>query len=177
MAFGSRRSPANWGRLVTLLMTIAWHHLALLVLDYVDDINCVEPAFSAESGRHAWLELVDLLGLQLDPKKCSPAAASQFDALGVRWVLNDRRGVVEVTEARVASLRGDIQSILAANLLYPGQAARLRGKLGFAVVAAFGRFGRAQLSALKRRQYATGLKHFRLTPVLRAQLQWWSSRL
>ena len=116
LAFGSRRSPANWGRLVTLLMTIAWHHLALLVLDYVDDINSVEPAFSAESGRHAWLELVDLLGLQLDPKKCSPAAAAQFDALGVRWVLNDPEGVVEVTEARVASLRGDIQSILTTRL-------------------------------------------------------------
>lgn len=46
---------------------------------------------------------------------------------------------------------------MAANLLYPGQAARLRGKLGFAVVAAFERFGRAQLSALKRRQYASGI--------------------
>ena len=177
LAFGSRRSPANWGRLVTLLMTIAWHHLALLVLDYVDDINSVEPAFCAESGRQAWLELMDILGLQLDPKKCSPAAAGHFEALGVRWVLNDPNGVVEVTAARVASLEADIQAVLDGNLLYPGHAARLRGKLGFAVVAAFGRFGRAQLSGLKRRQYASGLKDFSLTPALKAQLQWWLVRL
>lgn len=64
-----------------------------------------------------------------------------------------------------------------ANVLYPGHAARLRGKLGFAVVAAFGRFGRAQLSALKRRQYSVGLKDFKLTPVLISQLRWWSTRL
>jgi len=28
MAFGSRRAPANWGRVVTLLCTISWHHLS-----------------------------------------------------------------------------------------------------------------------------------------------------
>ena len=82
--------------------------------------------------------------------------------------------LVWLTEASVASLRADIQAILEANLLYPGQAARLRGRLGFAVVEAF---GRAQLSALKRRQYASGLKDFSLTPVLPAQLRWWSTRL
>ena len=177
LAFGSRRAPANWGRLVTLLVTIAWHHLSLLVLDYVDDINAIEPAFCAEGSRQAWMELMEILGLQLDPKKCSPVASHQFEALGVRWVLNDPSGVVEVTEARVASLRADIQAILEANMLYPGQAARLRGRLGFAVVASFGRFGRAQLSALKRRQYASGLKDFKLTPVLTAQLRWWFTRL
>lgn len=177
LAFGSRRSPTNWGRLVSLLMTIAWRHLSLLLLDYVDDTNGVEPAFCADSGRQAWLDLMEVFGLKLDAKKCCPKAVPQFESLGVLWTLNDERGLLQVAPSRVASLQEDIQSILASDLLCPGHAARLRGKLGFAVVAAFGRFGRAQLSALKRRQYAIGLQTFSLTPVLRAQLQWWSSRL
>ena len=177
LAFGSRRAPANWGRLVLLLMTIVWHHLLLLLLDYVDDINGVEPSFSAESARSAWIQLIDLLGLRLDPDKCSPRASFQFDCLGVHWVLNNPSGILQVLHSRVLSLKADIQGILEANLLCPGHAARLRGKLSFAVVAAFGRFGRAQLSSIKRRQYASGLKDFRLTQVLRAQLQWWLMRL
>lgn len=59
LAFGSRRSPANWGRLVSMLMTIARHHLALLVLDYVGDVNSVEPHFCAESSRAAWIAWLD----------------------------------------------------------------------------------------------------------------------
>ena len=49
LAFGSPRAPANWGRLVLLLMTIVWHHLLLLPLDYVDDFNGVEPSFSTHT--------------------------------------------------------------------------------------------------------------------------------
>ena len=49
---------------------------------------------------------------------------------------------------------------LEADSLCPGQAARLRGKLGFAVVAAFGRFGRAQMSAIKRRHICAPFKRF-----------------
>lgn len=177
LAFGSRRAPANWGRLVLRLVDIARFHLNLLVLDYVDDVNGVEPAFSAESARKAWIELIDLLGLKLDLDKTSRVAAPEFDSLGVHFTLNDPQGVVEILPSRAASLQADIRLILEADSLCPGQAARLRGKLGFAVVAAFGRFGRAQMSAIKRRQYAPPSKDFKLTKVLRAQLRWWLQRL
>lgn len=80
---------------------------------------------------------------------------------------------MQILPSRLAGLQDDIQAIIAANWLRPGHAARLRGKLGFALVAAFGRFGRAQLSAIKRRQYASGGKNFQLSAVLRAQLEWW----
>ena len=177
LAFGSRRAPANWGRLVLRLVDIARFHLNLLVLDYVDDVNGVEPAFSAESARKAWIELIDLLGLKLDLDKTSRVAAPEFDSLGVHFTLNDPQGVVEILPSRAASLQADIRLLLEADSLCPGQAARLRGKLGFAVVAAFGRFGRAQMSAIKRRQYAPPSKDFKLTKVLRAQLRWWLQRL
>ena len=51
LAFGARRTPANWGRLVTLLMTIASHHFHLLLLTFVDDTNGIEPTFGRESAR------------------------------------------------------------------------------------------------------------------------------
>lgn len=173
LPFGARRAPANWGRLVLLLMTIAWHHFSLLVLDYVDDVNGVEPHFSAESARQTWVELVSLLGLTLDMDKCSSSASTCFDSLGVSWALSSPHALVQILPSRLAGLQDDIQAIIAANWLRPGHAARLRGKLGFALVAAFGRFGRAQLSAIKRRQYASGGKNFQLSAVLRAQLEWW----
>ena len=173
LPFGARRAPANWGRLVLLLMTIAWHHFSLLVLDYVDDVNGVEPHFSAESARQTWVELVSLLGLTLDVDKCSSSASTCFDSLGVSWALSSPHALVQILPSRLAGLQDDIQAIVAANWLRPGHAARLRGKLGFALVAAFGRFGRAQLSAIKRRQYASGGKNFQLSAVLRAQLEWW----
>ena len=73
LAFGAWRSPANWGRLVTLLMTIAWHHFYLLLLAYVDDTNCVEPALSAESARAVWLTLIELLRLRLGLQRSRPS--------------------------------------------------------------------------------------------------------
>ena len=131
LPFGARRAPANWGRLVLLLMTIAWHHFSLLVLDYVDDVNGVEPHFSAESARQTWVELVSLLGLTLDMDKCSSSASTCFDSLGVSWALSSPHALVQILPSRLAGLQDDIQAIIAANWLRPGHAARLRGKLGF----------------------------------------------
>jgi hypothetical protein len=180
LAFGSRRAPANWGRVVLFLMTISWHHFCILALDYVDDVTSIEPVFSAESGRDCFHFLVSLCGLHLDPVKSSSKADSQFDSLGVRWVLNDPAGVVEILRRRADSLIAEINDIIANNILYPGQAARLRGKLSFAAVAAFGRFGRAQLAPIKRRQYrhyASAVADFSLTPQLLSTLRWWIMRL
>ena len=181
LAFGSRRAVVNWGRVIMLLMTIGWHHFCLLILDYVDDVNSIEPAFSAESGRETWVFLIELLGLKLDPSKCSPRATDTFDSLGVSWTLAPfAGGLVEILRRLADNLKDDIRDILSRNVLYPSHAARLRGKLAFAGVAAFGRFGRAQLSALKRRQYkhsASLLPNYALTTQLSATLSWWLVRL
>ena len=101
LAFGSRRAVANWGRVILLLMTIGWHHFCLLTLDYVDDVNSIEPSFSAESGRISWHFLVELVGLVLDPAKCSPKATASFYSLGVHFTLAaDSGGLVEVLKRR-----------------------------------------------------------------------------
>ena len=65
-------------------------------------------------------------------------------------------------------------------VLLPSHAGRLRGKLQFACSSAFGRYGRAQLAALKRRQYrhaASTIKDYSLTPQLEATLVWWLALL
>eukprot|EP00435_Cladocopium_sp_Y103_P016649 s3381_g4.t1 len=110
--FGARRAPANWGRLVLLLMTVAWHHFSLLVLDYVDDVNGVEPHFSAESARQTWMELVNLLGLTPDIDKCSSCASPCFDSLGVSWALNSPQALVQILPGRIAGLRRTFRQFL-----------------------------------------------------------------
>ena len=181
LAFGSRRAGPNWGRVILLLMTIGWHHFCLLTLDYVDDVNSIEPAFSAESGRTSWHFLIELVGLVLDPAKCSPAATPSFDSLGVRWTLQPHAdGLVEVLACRAAALQDEIREIIRRNQLFPSHAGRLRGKLQFACISAFGRYGRAQLAALKRRQYrdaSCAAKDYILSPHLEATLLWWVVRL
>lgn len=151
-----------------------------LLVDYVDDINSVEPAFSAQSGLACWRFLVGACGLVLDPRKTSTCATPSFDSLGVTFHLQSTAGLLEILRRRAEGLAIDLQAILRSDCLTPGQAARLRGRLGFAVVAAFGRFGRAQMSAIKRRQFghpASLTPAHRLTPQLVACLHWWVERL
>ena len=176
LAFGARRAPANWGRVVLYIVNIAWYHLYVLVLDYVDDCNSVEPAFSAESGRQAWIRLCNALGVTLDIGKTSPHAATSFSSLGVMFTLASPAGVIDILPRRLVALQDEIEEILRGGVLLPGRASRLRARLGFTVIALFGRFGRAQLSPFKRRQYQSR-GGYALTPVLVCTLRWWQQQL
>ena len=48
--FGSRREPANWGRVVTFLQFLARTLLPTVVGAYVDDVFCSEDRVLARSG-------------------------------------------------------------------------------------------------------------------------------
>ena len=60
--------------------------------------------------------------------------------------------------------------------LLPGQAGKLRGKLGFAQTQLFGRFGRVSLAALAERLCARGAPRA-LCPALQAVVAWWRQLL
>ena len=65
----------------------------------------------------------------------------------------DRLPVIAITVTRRQSLVAMILGILEENSLGPALAAKLYGRLSFATTQMFGRFGRAKLTPLKRRQY------------------------
>ena len=81
-------------------------------------------------------------------------------------------------ERRRGDLINDIRQILLFDQLNPAQAAKLRGRLGFAQSLMFGRVGRALLQPITARQYSRGVgrKH-PLTPELREAPEWWVSCL
>ena len=68
----------------------------------------------------------------------------------------------------------DIKQILSYGQLNPGQAAKLRGRLGFSQSLLFGKMGRALLQPLAQRQYSKRLGRSRpLTEDLSDTLSWW----
>ena len=71
--------------------------------------------------------------------------------LGIEYDLV--RKVLEITEGRKQELKEEIEQILRTKRLSPGQAAKLKGKLMFAVSQLWGKLGRAYLLALSERQY------------------------
>ena len=67
--FGSRRAPANWGRVVTFIQFIAREILSLAVAAFVDDVFCDEPASAQTSGFWAFKRLSGLIGFFTSDKK------------------------------------------------------------------------------------------------------------
>ena len=63
-----------------------------------------------------------------------------------------------------------------ADKISPARAATLRGKLGFAQQACFGRFGRAMATEILKRQYSEA-KNRSLHPGLKRELLWWRRRI
>ena len=54
--FGSRRAPANWGRVVTFIQFLAFRLLHIVVGAFVDDVYCAESA--KLSGSSFWADTV-----------------------------------------------------------------------------------------------------------------------
>ena len=89
------------------------------------------------------------------------------------------RGFVHASlpKAKARKIIDEIQHILKTNVLSPAQAAKLRGKLGFAQSLLFGRFGRAMLKPITERQYSVVRRRAPLRTNLRVALTWWVSAL
>ena len=77
-----------------------------------------------------------------------------FQVIGVKLDLGgvpETEAALEVTEKRIEQLTKTIQTIKSSGRFGSGGSASLTGKLGFAICATFGRFGRAKLRAYIRR--------------------------
>ena len=79
---------------------------------------------------------------------------------------------------RRGALISDILEVLRTGALAPSQAAKLRGRLGFAQSLMFGRFGRVLLQPPTNRQYSPAIRgRHLLNGELRDVLPWWVATL
>ena len=139
--FGSRRAPANWGRVVTFLQFLARRLLSLVVGAYVDDVFCAESIYLAKSGFWAPKRLCALLGFVTSDRKDQPPSA-KMHLLGAEVTLLKQATQKNATAGRSHKLRSEITEILRINLLSPAGASKLRGRLGFYTSLLMGRLGR-----------------------------------
>ena len=139
----------------------------------VDDMICIERLSTIHSGFHSWRLFADLCGWNIPDSK-SPLPAQVFMALGAELRLAPlplSDASVRITAERAKALRNELMSILKASRLMPGHAARIGGKLGFAVTQLFGRIGKAKLRPFLRRQYERSRSN--LNAQLIAAIEWW----
>ena len=128
--FGSRRAPANWGRMVTFLQFSVRDLLSLAAGAYVVDVFFSESKVLARSGFWAFKRLCALLGFNTSGRKGQPPSASMH-LLGAEVSLLSGAICTRATDARVQKLRAHISQVLLAEFLTPSGASKLRGRLGF----------------------------------------------
>ena len=172
--FGSRRAPANWGRVVTFPQFLARRLLSLVVGAYVDDVFCSESSYLAKSGFWASKRLCALLGFVTSDRKGQPPSA-KMHLLGAEVTLLKQAIQTNETVERSHKLRSEIAEIIRINLLSPAGASKLRGRLGFFTSLLMGGLGRGMMGPLIRRQYGTYART--LTPELRRNLLWWRNAI
>ena len=161
---GSRRAPANWGRVVTFIQFLAFRLLQLAVGDFADDVYCTESARLARSGFWPFRKKSRLLGFNTSAKKGQEPAGS-ITLLGAVVFLSSTAICARASEQRITKLRGHIAQALQLNNLASDSASNLRGRLGFYTSLLMGKLGRCMMSPLIARQYHS--RAVKLTRTLR----------
>ena len=164
--FGSARAPANWARMTNAYAFILPMLFTLWIAIYVDDFFTIEPEGTAPSALNTLKGISNLPGLVLSPQKQVGPTLSAL-LLGTSISLGKRYIRVELPTKRAESLIQDLEQILKLNGLTAANAAKLRGRLGFSQSILFGRFGKALLQPITRRQYT----RCRKKPELNAELR------
>ena len=118
-----------------------------------------------------------LLGLNLDPSKETPPS-NNLILLGAAINIHNDHIEASLPLKKRNDLSHDIREVLRRDQLSPAQAAKLRGRLGWAQSLLFGRFGRAHLAPLTERQYSLNPSSRQaLNSDIRCTLQWWLEML
>ena len=175
--FGSARAPANWGRVATFIQHVLQRVFGVTAFVYVDDVFVVEPVDTIGSAREVLKTVCEVFGFRLAPGK-SQGPAKSIQLLGAEITFDTSHLRACLPARRRTDLMNDIRQILAYNQLNPGQAAKLRGRLGFSQSLLFGKVGRALLQPLTQRQYSKATGRGRpLSDELSEALRWWLGAL
>ena len=128
--FGSRRAPANWGRVVTFIQFVAEKLLSTSTGAFVGDVFCLESHRLDMSGFWAFKQLCVLIGSPTSKKKDQEPSTSMV-LLGADVSLHQTHILAQIREDRKNRLRENILLAKNSNSLTPAEASKLRGKLGF----------------------------------------------
>ena len=173
--FGSRVSPRNWGRIVSLIQRIARKLFNIILFCYVDDGFAVEPAECVDSAYSCILFLTRILGFNLAPDKLVPPT-SDLDLLGANIRIEKNRTVIAYPEEKRKKTRTLIRHHLKTARMSSADAATIRGKLGFTQQLCQGRFGKIMIRELAKKQYSS-IPSNKLRKPVRRELRWWVKML
>ena len=179
--FGLSAAVPQFNRLPECFTHVARSLLGVVCNHFFDDYCTTEPCWSVTSGQRVLADLHSLVGYPFSAKK-HIAAAPQVLFLGVESDLRplDTLGVVImcVSQKRRDRLCAQIDKVLRGRELSSAAAAHMTGKLGFTLMWAFGRLGRAAMQPLQRRAAdSDGWRDDSLSPSVVSALNYFSSLL
>ena len=150
--FGPKRSPANWARATAFLRLELATVFHITVSVFVGDFYVIKTCETLGSAFLVAKEFCGLLWLDIEVEKEQPKTTdvALIDAnLRLRPVLFEAR----LPSTKRNSYAHIMRDILPRGALIPVEAAKVRGKLRYALTPLFGRSGRASLPPFTARQY------------------------
>eukprot|EP00971_Amphidinium_carterae_P123595 2447686-Amphidinium_carterae.1 len=127
-SFGLTAAVYNFNRRSALLNDVLVRVFKLVALCFYDDKYGFEPLVTAGQAHEIAQDVHHMLGIKFDPAKL--ALGGLVEVLGVNF--DFVRGVVDIKQKRRQELTNEINDILDKDLLEPGHAGKLKGKLLFA---------------------------------------------
>lgn len=168
--FGAASSNFSWDRLGNLLAVLTRSYLRIGCFRYVDDYFGAESVKTAE---HAALCLARLFRALLGKESVADKKiewGAMLTILGVDIMPNEMGCRCRPSRDKARRWCDSIAEALSNDLLMPGDASKLAGKLNWAVAALFKRFGRAMLRPVYDQcSKRSGAIDFEL----RRALRWW----
>ena len=181
--FGAYSAVNSFNAVSKFLTSAARSLFAAVCGNYYDDHVVVEPLSAGCSAQDSLLVLADACGFVFDtedePVGKHVSMRPCFAYLGIQHdFARFAEGIVflRILAARKAALVAELRTILKRGSLSPGAASSLRGKLYFAVTAAYGRVGRAALQPILQRQEGRDAGR-RLSPALIVALKFFVTLL
>lgn len=156
MPFGLSSAVLAFNRTPALLTAVSRRMGGALAIYFFDDTGILDFQACQGSAQAVVRGVYGAAGAQLDPKKSqAPASCRVFLGVAVNVGIAHLDGVVsfDLKPGFRDAVAADIHKILGDKILTSGQAAKLRGKFGWASTGTFGKCGRGGQAALVQRQY------------------------
>ena len=158
LAFGFSASVLAFNRGPTLMVAAARRIAGILSAAYFDDLPVLDTVECAPSAHEGLQDTLTIAGYEQSPAKAMPPSPYRV-LLGTSLSLarTSEEGIVllEPTASTHLRVMDAIQLALDTGILTPAQASKLRGQLGWAATATFGRLGRIGTHQLKLQQYGS----------------------
>ena len=148
-SFGLVSAVYNYNRRSAAINEFLVKLFKLVAFSFYDDKYGFEPLGSVKSARLAAECVHTWLGAHFDQKKLQLSSSPTI--LGVTYNLSEMQ--LEIKPDRRSDLTAEIQGILSSDVLDPGTAGKLKGKLMFGASQLWGKVGRAFLRVISERQY------------------------